>query len=430
MNPETEFIKSKECNQEATECCGSNKGCTEPVEVKAKSETPRKRFVGRKSKTAGNSNALVTSASKIVKSIPDDILQNQQLIEAIKVLPGNYNFEIFKSVWQIKKNNSKRVALQFPEGLLMFSLAIADILERFCNVETLIMGDVTYGACCIDDFTARGLLQTTYIRYQLRLYDSLRSFMSDIGIDVSHFVGTVRKNIEKGKKIALVSTVQFISSLQVAVNDLSTDYELYVPQCRPLSKGEILGCTAPKLNGQELLIYLGDGRFHLEAIMIANPGVSSYRYDPYSKKFTRELYDHKEMYALREEAISIAKTGKKYGLILGSSKVMDHIEKQLRERNIEYVRILLSEILPDKLSLFNDIDVFIQIACPRLSIDWGYSYPKPLLTPYEAAVVFEQIPKWSTVGDGTYPMDFYAKDSLGPWTPNHDPNIKVKPVRS
>ncbi|KAJ2995015.1 Diphthamide biosynthesis protein 1 [Globomyces sp. JEL0801] len=415
MNPETENIKSKECNQEATECCGSNKGCTEPVEVKAKSETPRKRFVGRKSKTAGNSNALVTSASKIVKSIPDDILQNQQLIEAIKVLPvqykGNYNFEIFKSVWQIKKNNSKRVALQFPEGLLMFSLAIADILERFCNVETLIMGDVTYGACCIDDFTARDVtsIKTLYV-------------FVDIGIDVSHFVGTVRKNIEKGKKIALVSTV--------AVNDLSTDYELYVPQCRPLSKGEILGCTAPKLNGQELLIYLGDGRFHLEAIMIANPGVSSYRYDPYSKKFTRELYDHKEMYALREEAISIAKTGKKYGLILGSSKVMDHIEKQLRERNIEYVRILLSEILPDKLSLFNDIDVFIQIACPRLSIDWGYSYPKPLLTPYEAAVVFEQIPKWSTVGDGTYPMDFYAKDSLGPWTPNHDPNIKVKPVRS
>ncbi|KAI8896005.1 putative diphthamide synthesis protein-domain-containing protein [Globomyces pollinis-pini] len=436
-------MKLKECNQEATECCGSNKGCTEPVEVKAKSETPRKRFVGRKSKTSGNSNALVTSASKIVKSIPDDILQNQQLIEAIKVLPGNYNFEIFKSVWQIKKNNSKRVALQFPEGLLMFSLAIADILERFCNVETLIMGDVTYGACCIDDFTARGINCDFMIHYghsclvpvDVTSIKTLYVFV-DIGIDVSHFVGTVRKNIEKGKKIALVSTVQFISSLQVAVNDLSTDYELYVPQCRPLSKGEILGCTAPKLNGQELLIYLGDGRFHLEAIMIANPGVSSYRYDPYSKKFTRELYDHKEMYALREEAISIAKTGKKYGLILGtlgrqgSSKVMDHIEKQLKERNIEYVRILLSEILPDKLSLFNDIDVFIQIACPRLSIDWGYSYPKPLLTPYEAAVVFEQIPKWSTVGDGTYPMDFYAKDSLGPWTPNHDPNIKVKPVRS
>ena len=28
---------------------------------------------------------------------------------------------------------------------------------RFADVETVIMGDVTYGACCVDDFTARAL---------------------------------------------------------------------------------------------------------------------------------------------------------------------------------------------------------------------------------------------------------------------------------
>jgi len=49
------------------------------------------------------------------------------------------------------------VALQFPEGLLIFACTIADILEKFCGVETLVMGDVTYGACCIDDFTAVAL---------------------------------------------------------------------------------------------------------------------------------------------------------------------------------------------------------------------------------------------------------------------------------
>lgn len=49
------------------------------------------------------------------------------------------------------------VALQFPEGLLIFACTISDILEKFCGVETLVMGDVTYGACCIDDFTAVAL---------------------------------------------------------------------------------------------------------------------------------------------------------------------------------------------------------------------------------------------------------------------------------
>jgi 2-(3-amino-3-carboxypropyl)histidine synthase len=72
-------------------------------------------------------------------------------------LPSNYNFEVHKTLARIRKISAKRVALQFPEGLLMYSCILSDILERFGGVETIIMGDVTYGACCVDDFTATGL---------------------------------------------------------------------------------------------------------------------------------------------------------------------------------------------------------------------------------------------------------------------------------
>lgn len=58
-----------------------------------------------------------------------------------------------------------------------------------------------------------------------------------------------------------------------------------------------------------LLSYVGDGRFHLESIMIANPTVSAFRYDPYSKKFTRETYEHKEMKTVRGEAVKAARKG-------------------------------------------------------------------------------------------------------------------------
>lgn len=53
--------------------------------------------------------------------------------------------------------------------------------------------------------------------------------------------------------------------------------------------------------------YLGDGRFHLEAIMIANPSVPAFRYDPYSKKLTRERYDHQEMRTTRGDAVTKAR---------------------------------------------------------------------------------------------------------------------------
>ena len=38
----------------------------------------------------------------------------------------------------------------------------------------------------------------------------------------------------------------------------------------------------------------------------------------------------------------------------------------------------------------------LQIACPRLSIDWGLSFSSPILSPYEAAVALQEIP-WQVI---------------------------------
>ena len=41
--------------------------------------------------------------------------------------------------------------------------------------------------------------------------------------------------------------------------------------------------------------------------MIANPDVPAFRYDPYSKKLTRERYDHMEMQSVRDNAVQEAR---------------------------------------------------------------------------------------------------------------------------
>ena len=48
--------------------------------------------------------------------------------------------------------------------------------------------------------------------------------------------------------------------------------------------------------------------------------------------------------------------------------------------------LLLSKIFPPKLSLFPDVDVWVQVICPRLSMDWGHHFSKPLLNPFELYV--------------------------------------------
>ncbi|XP_017346890.1 2-(3-amino-3-carboxypropyl)histidine synthase subunit 1 isoform X4 [Ictalurus punctatus] len=269
----------------------------------------------------------VKGLRRVANQIPDEILKDPELQEAVSVLPSNYNFEIHKTIWRVRQAKAKRVALQLPEGLQMFACVIADIIERFTGADTLVMGDVTYGACCVDDFTARALGADFMVHYGhscLIPIDATAGIKMlyvfvDIQMDTAHFLDTLRFNFPPGHSLALVSTIQFVAALQAVSAELRPDYEVLVPQCRPLSPGEILGCTSPRLDKHvNAIIYLGDGRFHLESIMIANPDVPAYRYDPYNKVFSREYYDHEAMRANRLQAIETARSAQRWGLILGT----------------------------------------------------------------------------------------------------------------
>ena len=241
----------------------------------------------------------------------------------------------------------------------------------------------------------------------------------EIGIDVQHLISSIQLNFPKEKfpSLLLAGTVQFLAAVQAAKRQLTEDgYFIDIPQSRPLSAGEMLGCTAPSLNTDiSTAIFVADGRFHLEAFMIANPNISVFKYDPYNKAFTIEKYDHKQMLELRKESIDKARKCKNWAVILGtlgrqgSLNILEQVESVLMQKNKSFIRICLSELSIDKLKKF-DVEAFVQIACPRLSIDWGYLFEKPLLNSYELNVCMDD-KLWKEV----YPMDYY--DANGPdWT--------------
>lgn len=101
--------------------------------------------------------------------------------------------------------------------------------------------------------------------------------------------------------------------------------------------------------------------------MIANPKLKAFKYDPYAKKLTEELYDHERMLKTRHEAIQRAAETGKYGLVLstlgrqGRPNVLKTLQNRIEALGKETVVILLSEIFPDKIKLFKGIDAFIQV---------------------------------------------------------------------
>ena len=86
---------------------------------------------------------------------------------------------------------------------------IADLIQTFCSssdciVSCLILGDVTYGACCIDDLASRKLGCDFVVHYghsclvpipDMTIKNVLYVFV-EIGIDVRHLLETIAFNVE------------------------------------------------------------------------------------------------------------------------------------------------------------------------------------------------------------------------------------------
>ena len=111
----------------------------------------------------------------------------------------------------------------------------------------VILGDVTYGACCVDDYAATALGCDFLVHYghsclvpvSMTTCKTLYVFV-DILFDEEHLVQSIRKNFpNRTDKIALAGTIQFASAIGKVRETLRPFYECFdVGRTKPLSPGE------------------------------------------------------------------------------------------------------------------------------------------------------------------------------------------------
>ena len=167
------------------------------------------------------------------------------------------------------------------------------------------------------------------------------------------------------------------------------------------------------------------------------------------------------MKQLRYNAIQYASQhATMFGIILGTlgrqgnPAIVQRIQTVIRQHTKKQYKsfvVLLSEITPQKLHLLSqsycnnnnsntDTLCWVQVACPRLSVDWGHTMtihndddpsksssshrPMVVLNPYELYVALQETEWCGGGGDGnnnSYPMDYYSNNG-GPWTNYYDTN--------
>jgi 2-(3-amino-3-carboxypropyl)histidine synthase len=253
-----------------------------------------------------------------------------------------------------------------PEGLLMYGPVLSDIFSRFTPVlSVVIQGDVTYGACCVDDLGAQAMGCDFLVHYghsclvplSKTVVPCLYVFV-EIRVDSDHAAECLKRTIPRGSKVSVMGTVQFRDAIFSCMSNLTlAGHPCVVPQAKPLSPGEVLGCTAPRGlydeglgEGEQCMLFIADGRFHLEAAMIANPRLKAYRYDPYGKVLTEEGYEFGRMVELRDKAIGDAEDAEVFGVILGTlgrqgnPAILNKVLGVLRDRGKKTFVVLLSEV--------------------------------------------------------------------------------------
>ena len=84
----------------------------------------------------------------------------------------------------------------------MYTLVLSDIFSAFGTLDTcFVLGNVTYGACCVDDLSATSLGADLLIHYghnclvpiDATTIPCLYVFV-DIGINVNHLINAVKIN--------------------------------------------------------------------------------------------------------------------------------------------------------------------------------------------------------------------------------------------
>ena len=116
--------------------------------------------------------------------------------------------------------------------------------------------------------------------------------------------------------------------------------------------------------------------------MIQNPSLKAFRYDPYGKTISVEGYDTEKMKRIRLSKIQEASSAQTFGVILGtlgrqgSPKIFDRLRALLKTYGRKCVLFLMAELNPVKISAISHIEAWVQVSCPRLSIDWGEGFAK------------------------------------------------------
>ncbi len=319
------------------------------------------------------------------------------------------DFEIPKLIRELKKRKPRKVLVQLAEGIKQNANEISKVFDDL-GIETIFSGETAWGGCSIAVQEAEALGADLIVHFgHAKFIDSKFPILYIEVKDELNLNPILEKSLEKLKKF---KTIGLSYSIQHR-HDIENIKKFYEKNRKKVVlsekiglvayEGHIVGCQYLGLKAIEknvdAFVLIGNQFHSMGAVLSVEKPVilvDVYNDDVRSMEGLREKI-------LKQRAISIQKLrdAKNVGIIVeikpgqkfGNPK---YLVDKLKEQGKNPVVITMSELTPDKIMNFYNIDAFIELACPRIAIDDFAKYHKPILT-FKEALVALGIKSWNDI---------------------------------
>jgi len=309
------------------------------------------------------------------------------------------DFEEDFMIAELKKRKPKKVLVQLPEGIKTEALAIKEKIEKL-GIQVIFSGETAWGGCCVavdeaKQFKVDLIVHFGHSEFLKTKFPVLYIEIKD-KLDLEPILKKSLESLKNYKKIGLSFAVQHRHDLKKILDfykKSGKEVKLSAKAGFAFYEGQVIGCEYAGLKKiekeVEAFVIVGN-RFHSvgAALAVDKP---VYLLDVYNNEVS-EMASFKDK-IIRERAMAIDRFKRAQTVgIIAESKLgqkfgnYKNIIDKFKESKKKVILISMSEMTPEKVMNFYNIDAFVELACPRIAVDDYSRYGKPMLTYKEALV--------------------------------------------
>lgn len=310
-----------------------------------------------------------------------------------------------------------QICLQFPDDLICYSTSISQQLSANCDSQIFVLGDTSYGSCCVDEIAAAHIKAEAIIHFghaclsKITRLPVLYIFLK-LNFDTDTFIKCIEQTfLDKQESIKIFYDSAYLHKIGTIVSLTNLYSNIDIGKLAITCESDILCWSMPNLDVSNFTcIYIGRDNQSFFNLSTSIKAKVWWLYNPRQNTIDEISPLKTNWMKKRYYYIEKCKDAHSLGIVVGTLStegylnIVKHIQNLSKKHGIRSYIISVGKINPAKLANFAEIDCFVLVGCPENTIYNSRDFYKPLITVFELEMALN--PAWHLQLPETYCSDF------------------------